>query len=178
MKFNFSAKSTEHLLIALVNGKDKFTIKDPLSDQIKVNKKIVDICLILDDDGFTYLTWKGKRYQAEIVEKNQNKYTILVNGVSYNISVETPISFKRKKYLEKHKVQSAVEPITAPMPGKIVELLVEENMEIKEGDPIVILEAMKMQNEILSHVSGLVKKIHIRIDSIVNKDDILVEIER
>jgi pyruvate carboxylase subunit B len=64
------------------------------------------------------------------------------------------------------------------MPGKIIELLVEENAEIKEGEPIVILEAMKMQNEINSHVAGKVKKIHVKQFDSVAKDELIIEIER
>jgi biotin carboxyl carrier protein len=64
------------------------------------------------------------------------------------------------------------------MPGKIVDVLVEENAVVKEGDSIVILEAMKMQNEIISHVSGKVKSINIRPEDIVNKDDVLIVIEK
>jgi biotin carboxyl carrier protein len=64
------------------------------------------------------------------------------------------------------------------MPGKIVDLLVEENAEIKEGDPILILEAMKMQNEISSHVTGKIKKILVKQNDSVAKDEVLLEIEK
>jgi biotin carboxyl carrier protein len=64
------------------------------------------------------------------------------------------------------------------MPGKILEILVEENSDIKQGEPLIILEAMKMQNEIVSHVSGKIKKINIRRNDSVMKDDIMLEIEK
>lgn len=64
------------------------------------------------------------------------------------------------------------------MPGKIIEVLVDENTLVKEGDSIAILEAMKMQNEIISHVSGKIKSIHVKAEETVNKDDVIVEIEK
>ncbi|MFW5781313.1 MAG: biotin/lipoyl-containing protein [Bacteroidota bacterium] len=66
----------------------------------------------------------------------------------------------------------------APMPGKIVDILVEENTEVKEGDSIVILEAMKMQNEIICHTAGKVSSINIKAEDTVMKDDVLLEIEK
>jgi len=64
------------------------------------------------------------------------------------------------------------------MPGKVVELLVEENTKVKEGEPILILEAMKMQNEIIAVVAGKIKKIHVKAGDSVAKDEVLMEIER
>jgi biotin carboxyl carrier protein len=102
----------------------------------------------------------------------------LINGVSYNFSIETPISYKRKKYLEKTKSKSRMELVGAPMPGKIVDILIEVGSKIKEGESLMILEAMKMQNEISSPVTGTIKNIFIREGDIVNKEDVLVEIEQ
>jgi glutaconyl-CoA/methylmalonyl-CoA decarboxylase subunit gamma len=166
-----------HKYIAVTNNKLKVVISDPLSEDILINRKKVDIRVEKDPSGLTFLVWKNKRYQVEIAEKSQNKYEIWINGVSFNVSVETPISYKRKKYLEKHKSKSKFELIKAPMPGKIVDILVEENKEIRVGDPVLILEAMKMQNEISSTVNGIVKSIKVVANASVMKDDLLVEIE-
>jgi len=103
---------------------------------------------------------------------------VLINGVSYTFSIESPISYKRKKYLEKNKSKSHTELVAAPMPGKIVDLLIEVGDKVKEGESLVILEAMKMQNEIGSPASGTVSKIFIKVGDIVNKEDVLVEIQR
>ena len=64
------------------------------------------------------------------------------------------------------------------MPGKIIDIMVEEGAEIKEGEPIIILEAMKMQNEITSHVSGIVKSVAVKKNETVMKDDVLIEIQK
>jgi len=92
--------------------------------------------------------------------------------------VETPVSLKRKRYLEKQVDASAAVSIEAPMPGKIVDILVEVGGEVKEGEPIIILEAMKMQNEITSHISGIVQSISVKKGESVMKDDVLIEIKK
>ncbi|MBA7570169.1 hypothetical protein ES708_11916 [subsurface metagenome] len=74
------------------------------------------------------------------------------------------------------KSKSKVELVGAPMPGKIVEILVDPGTKVKEGEALLILEAMKMQNEITAPAAGNIKKIFVRQNDIVNKEDVLVEI--
>jgi glutaconyl-CoA/methylmalonyl-CoA decarboxylase subunit gamma len=161
-----------------VSATTKYTIKNPFSKDMMINHKKSDIKIFDDENGFTYILYKRKKYLAEIVEKSQNKYTVLINGVSYSFTIETPISYKRKKYLEKNKSTSRTELVGAPMPGKIVDVLVEAGAKVKEGESLLILEAMKMQNEIASPVAGLVKKVLVKQGDIVNKEDVLIEIEK
>ncbi len=179
MKLNTKkSKVVKDEFIAVTQHNKRYRINSLFSENLKINNKKADIKIFENEEGFTYLVWKNRKYQAEITEKNQNKYTVLLNGISYSFSIESPISYKRKKYLEKHKEKSKTETIIAPMPGKIVDLLVEENTEIKEGEPILILEAMKMQNEINSHVAGKIKKILVKQNDSVAKDEVLLEIEK
>ena len=131
-----------------------------------------------DPNGFSYIVWKNKKYMLDVIEKNQNRYTVMINGVWHSFTVETPISLKRKRYLEQKGDSSSSVSIEAPMPGKIIDILVEEGTEVKEGESIIILEAMKMQNEIASHVSGVVQSISVKKSDSVMKDDVLIEIQR
>ena len=172
------SKISKDVFIVCGEGKRKFEIVNPLDINVKIKGKKMDIRIYEDPDGFSYLIYKNHKYQVDILEKNQNKYTIMVNGVWYYFSVETPISYKRRKYLDKNNASSRIEIIIAPMPGKILDIMVEEGSEIKQGEALIILEAMKMQNEIHSNISGKVKKIHIKQNDSVMKDDILIEIEK
>jgi biotin carboxyl carrier protein len=173
-----NGKLSREKFIACSSGNKKYEILNPLGDKLRVRGKKLDIQIIEEPDGFTFLIWKRRKYQVDILEKNQNKYTVMVNGVWYSFTIETPISYKRRKFLSKTATTSRIENITAPMPGKILDILVEENAEIKQGEALVILEAMKMQNEILSQVSGRVKKIKIHRNESVMKDDVMLEIEK
>jgi biotin carboxyl carrier protein len=81
------------------------------------------------------------------------------------------------KVLNSKRGKVEQEIIKAPMPGKIIDVLVREGTSVLRGEPIVILEAMKMQNEILSPVNGMVVKVMAKPNTNVMKDDILVEIK-
>lgn len=163
----------------VVNEKNKkFEVKSPLSETPKVSGNTLNIKIVEDENGFGYILWKNKKYNVQILEKNQNKYHILFNGVSYKFTVETPISYKRRKFLDKNKEASKTENILAPMPGKVVEILVEEGDKISAGEPVITLEAMKMQNEIVSHIEGTVKAIHVKPEDSVMKEDVIIEIEK
>ena len=178
MKFYVSKPKPENEYIAVTPNENKYVIRDPFSEQLKINGAKREIRIFESEEGFTYIEYRSKRYLVEIIEKSQNKYIVLLNGVSYAFTVESPISYKRRKYLEKHKYENKTEVVTAPMPGKIVELLVEEHARIKEGDSVLILEAMKMQNEILAQTGGKIKKILVKPGDTVGKDEALIEIER
>lgn len=174
----YNGKSEKGKFYACTPQDKKVEIVNPLTDKLKVKGKRVDIKVVKEEDGFTYLIYKDKKFQVEILEKNQNKYTVIINGVWYMFTIETPISYKRRKTLSKTGSVSRIENIMAPMPGKILDIMVEENSEIKQGEPIVILEAMKMQNEIISNVNGIIKKINIKQNDSVMKDDIMIEIQK
>lgn len=165
---------TSYIALTKKGKKYEFDFKD---DRIHFKNKIMD-AKIIERDGFTYIEFGDNKYPIEILSRNQNKYEVLINNVSYFFSVETPFSYKRKTLLISTQVASKSENILAPIPGKIVDILVDENQHVNEGEALVILEAMKMQNEITTHVAGKVKKIMVKKGDTVMKDDVLVEIEK
>ena len=171
-------KTKREKFIACSASNKKIEIINPLDEKPRVKGKRLDLCIVEEPDGFSYIYWKKKKYQVDILEKNQNNYTIMINGVWYSFSVETPVSYKRRKYLAKTVNTSRIELLNAPMPGKILDIMVHENEEVKQGEAVVILEAMKMQNEIISHVNGRIKKINVKANDSVMKDDVMLEIER
>jgi biotin carboxyl carrier protein len=178
MKLLKSKKKTDPEYIAVTPGGKKYVVRNPFSEELKINGRSQDVKIFEDEEGFTVIEYKNKKYLVEITDKNQNKYTVLLNGLSYTFTIESPISYRRRKYLEKFKQTNKLEIVTAPMPGKVIELLVEENARVKEGESILILEAMKMQNEILAMVAGKIRNIHVKAGDSVAKDEVLMEIER
>lgn len=125
------------------------------------------------------------------------KFNITVNGKSYEVEVEevgAPASSAPKAAPKAAaapaaapkaapKAEAAPAPVAAsadqevveaPMPGNIWKVLVKEGQEVKEGDVLLILEAMKMENEILSPRDGVVSKLATSEGSAVNTGDQLV----
>jgi biotin carboxyl carrier protein len=71
----------------------------------------------------------------------------------------------------------AVAQLIAPMPGKVVRVLVEQGTEVAAGDPVVVVEAMKMQNEMKSPRAGTVTALHVKTGDTVNAGEVLAVIE-
>lgn len=164
-------------LYALSSENRKFSFSLPLKHTIKIGKRDYEVKLKADEKYGTYILWKNRKFPVEIVRSSQNKYEILFNDISYIFTVETPFSLQRKKVLNATRGKLEKEVLKAPMPGKIIDVLVREGATVLRGEPVVILEAMKMQNEIISPVNGTIVKVHARPNTNVMKDDLLVEIK-
>lgn len=130
------------------------------------------------EDGFPILSFNNKEYPIEIVSRHQNEYELLLNGVSYYFSVETPFSLERKKVLISQLSESTTIRLKAPMPGKILEVMVKTGDIVKAGDTLLILEAMKMQNAILASTKGIIKKVLVKEGDATSKSDLLIELEK
>ena len=170
-------KSGINKLYALSSENKLFCFPRPLKHSIRIGKRVYDVKLKIDDKFGTYILWKNRKYPVEIVRSRQNKYEILFNDISYTFTVETPFSLKRLRVLNSGKGKADKELLKAPMPGKIIDVLVREGATVLRGEPLVILEAMKMQNEIQSPVNGKVVAISTRPNTNVMKDDLLIEIK-
>jgi biotin carboxyl carrier protein len=164
-------------LYALSSENRKFSFSIPLKNKIRIGRRDYIVQLKSDDKYGTYILWKNRKYPVEVVRSRQNKYEILFNDISYTFTVETPFSLQRMKVLHSTKGKSEQESLKAPMPGKIIDVLVREGSNVLRGEPVVILEAMKMQNEIQSPVNGKVIKVSVKANDNVMKDDVLIEIK-
>jgi biotin carboxyl carrier protein len=164
-------------LYALSSENKKFSFSLPLKNKIRIGRRDYAVQLRADEKLGTYILWKNRKYPVEIVRSRQNKYEILFNDISYTFTVETPFSLQRMKVLNSGKGKKEQESLRAPMPGKIIDVLVREGSTVTRGEPVVILEAMKMQNEIQSPVNGTVKSVFAKANTNVMKDDLLVEIK-
>lgn len=95
--------------------------------------------------------------------------------------VETTVKDEQELLLEKlgfsTEELASVGLLEAPMPGKILELLVGEGDEVEEGEPVVILEAMKMENELKAPASGVVTSVSVSENNSVEKNQTILEIE-
>jgi glutaconyl-CoA/methylmalonyl-CoA decarboxylase subunit gamma len=164
-------------LYALSSENRKFSFSMPLKHTIRIGKRDYEVKLKSDDKYGTYILWKNRKYPVEVIRSRQNKYEILFNDISYTFTVETPFSLQRMKVLNSKRGKAETEFIKAPMPGKIIDVLVREGATVTRGEPLLILEAMKMQNEILSPVNGTIVKINAKANNNVMKDDLLIEIK-
>jgi len=130
----------------------------------------------------------GERYEARVVEYSPNHAKLNINGHEYLVQIEDDHSTDIPKMGEREKAvplapnfSSGFDPgsgeIHAPLPGVIVKIPVNEGDAVKKGQPIVIIEAMKMESEIASPVDAKIAKIIVKERSLVQEGDILMILE-
>jgi biotin carboxyl carrier protein len=105
-------------------------------------------------------------------------YSIKVNGNRYTIHIENELDGLISEMGLSLTEDIAVSEIEAPMPGVIIDVLVSEGQEVKKGDFLCVLEAMKMENTLLSTGDGIIKTVKISKGQTVDKGDILIEFEK
>ncbi|MBA2862323.1 sodium-extruding oxaloacetate decarboxylase subunit alpha [Methanococcus maripaludis] len=107
-----------------------------------------------------------------------NEYIIEVDGDSFNVKVEPVYSSGIKKEAKKEIITAETEgAVTSPFRGIVTKVKVKQGAEIKQGDQILVLEAMKMENPVECPVSGTVEKIIVKEGQSVNVGDILMIIK-
>lgn len=120
-----------------------------------------------------------KAVTAEIVTKDFDAklYTIRINGNTYRVKIDNPLDQLIKELGFTTGNSKKLNDIKAPMPGIIIGIEVKEGDQIKEGDTLLILEAMKMENAILSTKDAIVKSILVKNGDTVEKNKLLIELE-
>ena len=141
---------------------------DGVSSKYQVSK--------LSESSFKVFT-DTKIYDIQIVSRDNKEMTLSINNQSIDVKVTDHIDQILEK-LGMDTVQSnVVKEIKAPMPGSILNILVEAGQEVKAGDQLLILEAMKMENVIKSPGDGIVAKIHVDEKQSVEKNQVLISFE-
>jgi biotin carboxyl carrier protein len=117
----------------------------------------------------------GKAYEVKRERSLQGELHMVIGSARYAVDVQDPRSLRTRRAAAGS--EAGPQKVTAPMPGKIVRILVAEKDEVKVGQGIIVMEAMKMQNELKSPKDGKVQKILTSEGSTVNPGDTLAVIE-
>ena len=108
------------------------------------------------------------------------KFKIVVNGKAYEVEIEeidaAPGTSTAKEASQAPKISSGGERITAPLPGTVLKLHAATGNRVKAGDVLLILEAMKMENEIQSPFDGVVSEVSVKEGTSVDTGELLVVI--
>lgn len=137
-------------------------------------------------------TIHGNNYEVEILGFEENIAKVEVNGTLYDVEVhkeikttktptlvraEAPKPTRKEMKIPRQVTKTVNVAIKAPLPGTIIQVMV------KEGDPVILgqrlltMEAMKMENNVLSEKDGIIKTILVKPGDTVLQNDVLVEIE-
>ncbi|MDM1349197.1 biotin/lipoyl-binding protein [Myroides marinus] len=153
-----------------VNADTVFESEDLLQGDINVSRV----------DSSAYHALKNNRsYDVEILERQftDKNYTVMVNGNNYSVNIQTELDKLINQLGFSLNTAKQVNSIKAPMPGLILDILVTVGQEVTENDNLLILEAMKMENNLSSPRSGIIKSINVAKGATVDKGLVLIEFE-
>ena len=144
---------------------------------LKIDNKIFEIDLIEVSRGIYSLLSEGQSFNVEAIPANSpTKYTVNTFFQSFDLEIVDA----QTKYLRSRNQGKAADTgnlIRVPMPGKVMEVLVEEGDQVKTGQTLVIVSAMKMESEYKSGRDGQVRKIMVKPGDTVDSDQVMVVLE-
>ncbi len=159
----------------------------PIAKSVAVNQMEV-----MREGNRLTIAQDGRTIEADVIEVASNTYSVLVSGHAYEVRVEPvpggvrihagTLEFRAeiedpRAWRGRHGGALEVEgrqQVIAPMPGKVVRLLVSQGQKVEAGEGLMVVEAMKMQNEIRSPKSGIVERIVVAEGQAVNAGEPLV----
>ncbi len=159
-----------------VNGDYHFDI-DVLNEVMRVNKQAVKLDLLAISETSNHIIHQNKSYNVEVVEfdRAEKLAKIKVNGNVYKVQVTTQLDLLLKQLGMDNLIGNKVSQLKAPMPGLVLNVLVAEGNEVKKGDSLIVLEAMKMENIIKSPADAVVKKIEVVQGDKIEKNTVLIQ---
>ena len=125
---------------------------------------------ILKDNMSYYVQWIERNDEAKT-------YTLKVNGSLIVLEAKNEFDILLEKMGMANVGSTKVSKLKAPMPGKVLDVLVTVGQEVVKGDGLVILEAMKMENVLKADDVGVVKSVNVSIGEAVEKNNVLIEFE-
>lgn len=158
-----------------VNEKYNFVVQTE-NKQFKVNNEVIKLDQIFLNQNSSHILYQNKSYLVEVVEliKEEKKAIIKINGNIYTLNVEDQYDQLLKQLGMDNLAVNKILQVKAPMPGLVLSVLVAEGDEVKKGDSLLVLEAMKMENMIKSPTDGIIKKIEVKQGNAVEKNELLI----
>lgn len=128
-------------------------------------------------EGNFHILQDGQAYQAELetADFNNKTMTVKINGNKYEINIEDGYDQLVKQMGLSAVGSQKMSNVKAPMPGLVLDILVESDQAVSKGDALLILEAMKMENVLKAEGDGVVKSIEVKKGTAVDKGQIIIE---
>ncbi|SDT24978.1 Biotin-requiring enzyme [Maribacter dokdonensis] len=134
---------------------------------------------ILVNENTLHVLDKNSAFDVEIIHSNflNKTITLSINGNIFDVKLEDEYDQQIKKMGLLAVTTQKLNEVKAPMPGLIVDVLVEVGQEVIEGTALLVLSAMKMENVILAQGEGVIKSVEVKKDDAVEKGQLIIEME-
>ena len=157
---------------------EDFTFEIEISDdQVRIDGEAVLVDLAALEQANEYsLILEGISQPIQAMKQGRGTWDILWNKRSFHVNVLDRLGRAIKGVEEQESQVERPEAVIAPMPGTIVDVKIEEGDSVEAGQGLVIVEAMKMENEVKANAGGCVQIIHVASGDAVEKGTVLVEL--
>jgi len=159
-----------------VNEQFEYKVEDD-KGAILVNgdPAILDIAHVAN--GKFHVLHENKSYNVELVDADPltKQQTVKVNGTLYHLDIADQYDNLLKQLGMDNALVAKVHEIKAPMPGLVLKVIAAEGDEVKKGDNLIVLEAMKMENMIKSPADGKIKHIPVAQGDKIEKNTVLIQ---
>lgn len=157
----------------LINSEDESFFKGTL------NQEDYDLDVIDLGNNHWHVVRNNKSYNIQVLSEDSKKkeYQIKINDTVYNGVVKDEFDLLLKEMGMDNQSAKKVNEIKAPMPGLVVDILVQPGDTIAAGDGLIVLEAMKMENILKAPNDAVVKSIEVEKKASVEKNQILIQFE-
>lgn len=161
-----------------VDGQKLEVNLDSLDGKGSLNGRKFDLEYSKQDKVSYHLEYKGKKYNAQILPGDDDKHPkIRVNGVAYDAELIDKYDELIKSLGMESMTKVEIKELKSPMPGLVIKIDVKPGDSISKGDPLMILEAMKMENQIKSKGEGVIAEILVNEGQAVEKNELLIRFE-
>ncbi len=162
--------------VVTINDKKKL-VNFISKNKIEIDGKELQ-CDLLHLSGNTYiLKLENKFYRVSADKIKNGNYSISLEGNRFEAEIRSALQEKASQLLQQAGTLKKRIEVKAPMPGMVLKIKKKEGDEISNGETIIILEAMKMENDLRAPQSGNIKDIFIREGTAVEKGTVLFSIE-
>lgn len=141
--------------------------------------ELENLDILSEGEGAWHVLIDGKGYHIELlsVDVSGKTYHLNVNGNRHQVRLADPYDVLIDQLGLAKKIVHAVREIKAPMPGLVREVLVADGQTVAENEPLLILEAMKMENVIKSPTAGVIRSVSVVVNAPVDKGQVLISFE-
>ena len=142
-------------------------------------KKVQDLDIVAIGNNQFHILQNGITYKAKLLNADYNNKTLSleINGNKYDLNIADQYDLLVKKMGLSTGGTQKIKNVKAPMPGLILDILIEPGQSITKGDQLLILEAMKMENVLKAEGDGVVKSVEVKKSAAVDKGQVLIEME-
>lgn len=155
-----------------VNGSHHFELEN---NQLQGSSEEIDIQPI-GRNSF-HIIRNGRSWHADVVsvDETAKNMVIRVDGSKYTIAIKDRFDALLEQLGMEDMAGSKIEDLKAPMPGLVLDIMTEAGQQVSKGDPVLILEAMKMENVLKAPGDGTVESIAVGKGDAVEKNQLLIK---